>query len=51
MDLSADKTRYFNMGYDNLVQLDLVDYTNMHTSSHDEGGPLSSGSTVSPSPK
>ena len=48
LDLSGDKTRYFNMGYDNLVQLDLVDYTNMHTSSHDEGGPLGSGSLVSP---
>ena len=47
LDLSGDKTRFFSMGYDNLIQRDLVDFTEMTVTEHDEGSPLSTGSLLS----
>ena len=47
MDLSGDKTRFFNMAYDNLLNRRLVDYTWLHGASAKNWRPLTTGSRVS----
>ena len=47
VDLSGDKTRFFNMSFDNLVERGLVDYHNVFALDHDETTPASLGSLVS----
>jgi hypothetical protein len=47
VDLTGDKTRFFSMSYDNLVERGLVNYHNVFGLDHDENTPKSLGSLVS----
>jgi len=47
VDLTGDKTRFFSMSYDNLVERGLVNYHNVFGLDHDENTPKSLGSWVS----
>ena len=47
VDMSGDRTRYFCMSYDNLVEREIVDYHNVFALGHDENTPKSLGSYVS----
>lgn len=47
LDLSGDKTRYFNMAYDNLTQRRLVHYMYLKGASAKNWKPLTTGSRVS----
>jgi hypothetical protein len=48
IDLSGDRTRFFCVSYDNLVDRDLVDFHQPFAGDHDENSPLTLGSMVSP---
>ena len=47
LSLAGDRTRFFCVSYDNLVERGWVDYTNVFALDHDETTPLSVGATVS----
>jgi len=47
VDLSGDKTRFFNMAYDHLLDCDLVDFHAPFAGDHAESTPRSAGSTLS----
>ena len=47
IDLTGDRTRFFCMSYDNLIERDLVDYNAVFAGDHDENAPLTVGSLVS----
>ena len=47
VDLTGDKTRFFNMSYDNIVERDLVNYHNVFGLDHDENAPKTIGSLIS----
>jgi hypothetical protein len=47
IDLSNDKTRLFNMAYNNLVDRGLVDYAMCNSTDHEETTPKSVGALVS----
>jgi hypothetical protein len=47
VDLSGDKTRFFNMGYNQLVDRGLVNYANMNGTDHGETTPKAVGAIVS----
>ncbi len=47
VDLSNDKTRFFNMGYDQLVDRGMVDYIIQNPADHEENTPNGNGSIVS----
>ena len=47
VDLSDDKTRLFNMGYNQLVDRAMVNYANMNGTDHDETTPKAVGAIVS----
>ena len=47
MDLSGDRTRFFCVSYDNLVERDTVDFNAPFAGGHDETTPRSVGSIVS----
>ena len=47
VDLSGDKTRLFNMGYNQLVDRGMVDYANMNGTHHTQNVAKSVGSLVS----
>jgi len=47
VDMTGDRTRYFCMSYDNLIEREIVDYHNVFALGHDENTPKSLGSYVS----
>jgi len=47
IDLSGDRTRFFCMSYDNLVERDTVNFNAPYAGGHDETTPLTVGSIVS----
>ena len=47
VNLSNDKTRFFNMGYNQLVDRGMVDFIMQNQTDHEEGTPKGSGSIVS----
>ncbi len=47
VSLTGDKTRFFSMGYDNLVERGLVHFTNVFALDHDDTTPKTVGSIVS----
>ena len=48
VDLSNDKTRFFNMAYDNLIDRGLVYHLNVFAYGHNQNTPKTIGSFVSP---
>ena len=47
IDLSGDKTRFFNISYDSLLDHGLVDYINMAGTGHEEGTAKDRGAIIS----
>jgi hypothetical protein len=47
LDLSGDKTRFFNMAYDSLLDRGAVDYINMAGTDHDESTAKDRGAIIS----
>jgi hypothetical protein len=48
LSLVGDRTRFFCVSYDNLVDRELVDFANAFAIDHDENTPLTLGAIVSP---
>lgn len=47
VNMTGDKTRFFNQSYDQLVDRDIVDHLSVFSLDHDEGTPKTSGAWVS----
>ena len=47
LDLSGDRTRFFCVSYDNLVERDLVNFDAVFAGGHDENAPMTLGAIVS----
>ena len=47
VDLTGDKTRFFNMAYDNLIDRGLIDYFEIQAANVDCTTPRSVGSSLS----
>lgn len=47
VNMTADKTRFFNQSYDHLIDRDIVDHLSVFSLDHDEGTPNTVGAMVS----